>query len=74
MADDQLINITTETDQTMNADSNQLLLQQDRILLDQDRGLDVLSHIIQNQKQIATTIGTETDRQNGKYFFMQTTA
>jgi hypothetical protein len=32
-ADDQLINITTETDETMNADSNQLLMQQDRMLL-----------------------------------------
>ena len=31
--DDQLINITTETDETMNADSNQLLTQQDRMLL-----------------------------------------
>ena len=31
--DDQLINITTETDETMNADSNQLLMQQDRMLL-----------------------------------------
>jgi len=31
--DDQLINITTETDETMNADSNQLLIQQDRMLL-----------------------------------------
>ncbi len=33
-------------------------------LKEQDRGLDTLAHVIRNQKQIASTIGTEVDRQN----------
>jgi hypothetical protein len=34
-------------------------------LIEQDRGLETLSHIISNQKNIATSIGKEVDRQNG---------
>ena len=33
MADDQLLNIATETDETMHANTSQLLMQHDRILL-----------------------------------------
>lgn len=33
MADDQLLNLTTETDETINANSSQLLMQQDRMIL-----------------------------------------
>ena len=32
MADDQLLNIASETDETLHANSSQLLMQQDRIL------------------------------------------
>ena len=62
-----------ETGDTVNYDNNQLLVQQDRILQEQDRGIETLSHIIQNQKRIATTIGNEVDRQNGilKQYFLK---
>ena len=50
---------------TNNLSSDQLLAQHDHIIAQQDRGLDTLSHIISNQKQIALTIGSEVDRQNG---------
>jgi hypothetical protein len=33
MADYQLLNLTTETDETMNANTSQLLMQQDRMIL-----------------------------------------
>ena len=32
--------------------------------IEQDKGIEALSNIIQNQKRIATTIGNEVDRQN----------
>jgi syntaxin 8 len=40
------------------------MAQHDQIIAQQDRGLDTLSHIISNQKQIALTIGNEVDKQN----------
>lgn len=57
-----------ETETTMSYNTNQLLAQHDQILQEQDRGLETLSHIVQNQKRIATAIGNEVDKQNGKYF------
>lgn len=53
-----------ENDFTNNLSSNQLMAQHDQIIAQQDRGLDTLSHIISNQKQIALTIGNEVDKQN----------
>lgn len=44
--------------------SDQLQAQQDRILHEQDRGIETLSHIVSNQKNIAQSIGREVDRQN----------
>jgi uncharacterized coiled-coil protein SlyX len=35
---------------------------------DQDRGLEALSKVITRQKEIAETIGSEVDLQNGKLF------
>ena len=55
-----------ENDFTNNLSSNQLMAQHDQIMAQQDRGLDTLSHIISNQKQIALTIGNEVDKQNGE--------
>lgn len=37
---------------------------------DQDRGLETLSHIVRNQKRIATSIGNEVERQNGSLSFL----
>ncbi len=53
-----------ETEVTAQMSSDQLLAYQERVLADQDRGLENLSAIIGNQKRIATTIGSEVDRQN----------
>ena len=53
-----------ENETTTGYTSNQLLQQQDRILAEQDKGIETLAGIIQNQKRIATTIGQEVDRQN----------
>lgn len=44
--------------------SEQLLHMHDRVIAEQDQGLETLSHIIKNQRQIALTIGNEVDRQN----------
>jgi hypothetical protein len=54
-----------ETETTLNYNNRQLMSQQDQILRDQDRGIEALAGIIQNQKRIASTIGNEVDRQNG---------
>ncbi|RNA01320.1 syntaxin-8 [Brachionus plicatilis] len=54
----------TESEETVNFNSEQLSSQHDRIIQNQERGLETLSHVIQNQKRIATTIGGEVDRQN----------
>ncbi len=56
-----------ESDMTRNISNDQLLSQHDRILVDQERGLETLSHIVRNQKNIAITIGTEIDKQNSEY-------
>jgi len=53
-----------ENEETEEFSSKQLILQQDRALSDQDRGIETLSHIIGNQKNIASAIGREVDRQN----------
>lgn len=53
-----------ETEVTAAMSSDQLVAYQDRILADQDKGLENLSSIIGNQKKIATTIGGEVNRQN----------
>ena len=53
-----------ETEYTENIGSDQLISYQDRIMAEQDRGLETLSHIIRNQKQVAITIGSEVERQN----------
>lgn len=37
------------------------------LFLDQEKGLENLSQIISRQKNIATTITTEVDLQNGKF-------
>lgn len=60
---DDLIN---ENAYTRDISSDQLLLQQDKILVDQDKGIETLSTIIRSQKQIAITIGNEVDKQNRK--------
>lgn len=64
LANDSLATAVSETNETMNYSTDQLLLQQDRAMLDQDRSLDTLANVMRNQKQIATTIGNEIDRQN----------
>ncbi len=56
--------VVQENELTENISNEQLLAQHDRIVLNQDRGLETLSHIVRNQKQIALTIGTEVDKQN----------
>jgi hypothetical protein len=53
-----------ETEVTVNMSSDQLFAYQERVLADQDKGLETLSAIIGNQKRIATTIGNEVERQN----------
>merc|ERR1719468_256294 len=53
-----------ENEVTIGMNSDQLLAYQDRVIADQDRGLENLSAIIGNQKKIATTIGNEVGRQN----------
>ncbi len=55
-----------ETSYTAAMSNEQVLQYQDRMIADQDRGLENLSAIIGNQKRIASTIGNEVDRQNGK--------
>ena len=35
-------------------------------ILEQDRGLEALGHVIARQKHMALDIGTEVDQQNGK--------
>lgn len=60
-----LINfVPEETEETYVMNSEQLMAYQDRVLADQDRGLENLSSIIGNQKRIAGTIGNEVERQN----------
>jgi len=57
-------NTVIETSETNVFSSDQLLQHHDRILLEQDRGLDTLTGIVRNQRHVATTIGNEVDRQN----------
>ena len=39
-------------------------------ILEQDRGLEALGHVIARQKHMALDIGTEVDQQNGKIFLV----
>lgn len=45
---------------------NDLRAQQTRILEDQNEGLEALSKVISRQKVLASQIGNEVDRHNGK--------
>jgi hypothetical protein len=65
----QLDDIITENAFTRDISSDQLLLQQDKMLVDQDKGIETLSTIVRSQKQIAVTIGNEVDKQNRKLNF-----
>lgn len=47
---------------------DELRRQQNRILADQDEGLDNLSKVISRQKHLALRIGDEVDDQNGWYY------
>lgn len=49
-------------DHTMSVD--QIRQQQQQIIAEQDRGLDVLSRVVGRQKQIAVDIGNEVESQN----------
>lgn len=48
---------------------NDVRKQQQDIIEEQNRGLEQLSNIISRQKNIAETIHTEVDLQNGKFCF-----
>ena len=52
-----------ETSYTAAMSNEQVLQYQDRMIADQDRGLENLSAIIGNQKRIATTIGNERQKE-----------
>lgn len=54
-----------EGDHTRNFDNPALLAQQQQIMQEQDRSLDVLQKGIRGQKQVAIAIGSELDEQKG---------
>lgn len=49
---------------------NEMRAQQERMLVEQDDGLDALAKIISRQKHLALRIGDEVDEQNGKSMWL----